>query len=169
MGLAVIFMALYFMPQAEKWLKVKPSSYKALSQALMLPDTGIVATKTGIRGRLDLVKSPHLRFAPGLSLKYTQAVDAHGFVFRDGDSMFSLYKKDTGNDFPKFMLSRAGYVMVPEPEDILVIPKNGGTAIAACLHLRVECLNTSDCNDGINATIDTCTNPGTSNAYCSHD
>lgn len=135
MSLTVLFMALFFMPQAKNLLKATPSSYKGLSQALVMPDTRTVLTKTGIRGRLDLVKSPHLRFAPGLSLTYPDAVDTAGFVFRDGDSMYGLYSIDKNRKglFPEFMLSWAGYLSAPERKNILVIPRNGGTAIAGAI------------------------------------
>ncbi|NNL76224.1 MAG: hypothetical protein HKO68_07810, partial [Desulfobacterales bacterium] len=51
-------------------IQVKPSPYKSISQILQFPNSQIIETTTGIRGRNDRVKTPHIRFAPGLSLKY---------------------------------------------------------------------------------------------------
>ena len=58
---------LFFFPQITK---VSPSPYKSLSQMLQFPDTKIMETSTTLQGRMDEVKSPYIRFAPGLSLKF---------------------------------------------------------------------------------------------------
>ena len=125
--------SLFLMTQRGKPLiQVKPSPYKALSQILQFPKTRIVETKTDIRGRTERVKTPYIRFAPGLSLKYTEALPDQQAVYLDGDNPFVLYefKEKTDSRFAAFMLSYSGYFLLPAPTNVLVIAAGGGSAIA---------------------------------------
>jgi len=133
-GLAIILFAAVILTSAGgKLTQVKPSPYKALSQILQFPNTQTVATTTGIRGRIDRVKSPYIRFAPGLSLKYMHELPAQQAVFRDGDNQYVLYDlKHRSNAilFAKYLLSYSGYHLHPNPESVLLIGSGGGSAIA---------------------------------------
>jgi len=116
-------------------IHVVPSPYKALGQILQFPATNIVETRTGVRGRIDRVKTPYMRFAPGLSLKYPHSLPKQHAVYTDGDSPMVLYnlkgKKDA--DFARFMLSYAGYYLVQDPESVLLILQGGGSAVPSAL------------------------------------
>jgi hypothetical protein len=128
-GLGIFFVAVFLVVfSSRSVLEVKPSPYKALSQAFLFPDTRIVETVNSIRGRLDSVKSPYIRFAPGLSLKYTEALPIQSAIFTDGDDRFVVYKLPPQNDnrFSGFTLSFAEYLLVPNPEDVLLIQSGGG-------------------------------------------
>lgn len=122
-------------PAGVSLIRVNPSPYKALSQVLRFPESRIVATMTGIKGRIDRVKSPYIRFAPGLSLKYTEALPRQHAVFTDGDNQFVLYditeKKDAR--FAEFTLSYSGYHLVRDPEKILLVEHGGGSAIPCAI------------------------------------
>jgi hypothetical protein len=124
---------LYF--AARGALGVAPSEYKALSQALRFPETRIIETQTSIRGRTDRVKGPHLRFAPGLSLKFTGAVPSAQAVFSDGDRPLYLYdlRTDQDREFARFTLSFAGYRIGAPPAKVLIVTDGGGLAPACAL------------------------------------
>ncbi len=135
-GLGILFVAILLIVFLSRSIvEVKPSQYKALSQALLFPDTRIVETVNSMRGRLDSIKSPYIRFAPGLSLKYTEALPCQSAVFTDGDDQFVLYKPLSQNEnrFSRFTLAFAGYLLVPNPEDVLLIQHGGGLAIPCAL------------------------------------
>ena len=133
-GLGVIlFAAAIVIPGNEKLIQVNPSPYKALSQILQFPKTQIVSTTTDIRGRVDRVKSPYIRFAPGLSLKYMNELPPQYAVFRDGDSQYIFYDFDQNSNaerFAKYLLSYIGYYLRPNPERVLLIGNGGGSAVA---------------------------------------
>ena len=133
-GLAIILFAAFILTSANgKLIQVKPSPYKALSQILQFPDTKIIATTTGIRGRIDRVNSPYIRFAPGLSLKYMDELPEQYAVFRDGDNQYVFYdlkNKQHAVRFAKYMLSYSGYHLRPDPEKVLLIDHDGGSAVA---------------------------------------
>jgi hypothetical protein len=116
-------------------VKVKPSPYKKLSQTLLFPHTRITETINSIRGRFEGIESPHLRFAPGLSLKYKGMLPDQATTFKDGDNPLFLYQIKSQNDaqFSKFTLPYTGYFLVPHPKHILVIQHGGGSAIPCAL------------------------------------
>ena len=61
------------------------SQFKDISKALLLPDAEIKMEKTSPYGPIQAVTSPVLRYAPGLSLKANQPVNASTAVFINGD------------------------------------------------------------------------------------
>jgi hypothetical protein len=52
------------------------SDFKALARATELPDAEVLSSRPGLAGRLSVIRSDSLRFAPGLSLDWTGAVPA---------------------------------------------------------------------------------------------
>jgi len=116
-------------------VQVKPSPYKKLSQVLLFPHIRITETTNSIRGRFENIESPHLRSAPGLSLKYKGLLPDQTSIFKDGDNPLFIYQLKSKNDaqFSKFTLPFSGYLLVPHPKHILVIQHGGGSAIACAL------------------------------------
>lgn len=127
-GLGILLIAGLIAVAAGSLIQVKPSPYKAVSQMLQLPDTRIIATTAGIRGRIDSVKSPYIRFAPGLSLKYTDRLPRQWAALKDGDDPFIFYNllPSAQEGFANFTLPYAGYQLAPNPENILLIQRGGG-------------------------------------------
>ena len=132
-SLLLVFSALFTLTSRGATLvRVKPSAYKALAQMLQFPDTKIVATTDSIRGRIDQVETPHLHFAPGLSLKSTEALPEQSAVFKDGDNQLVLYNlapNPAKARFAAYMLSYSGYYLRPNPNQVLLILNGGGSAI----------------------------------------
>jgi hypothetical protein len=61
------------------------SQYKSLSMALNLPDAEVVIEKSSPYGHLHVVRSPVLRYAPGLSLAFTGNVPVRDIIFNNGN------------------------------------------------------------------------------------
>jgi hypothetical protein len=134
--LAILLVAGMFVSAGGKeMIKIRPSPYKALSQSLQFPDTRVTATITGIRGRYDNVHSPYNRFAPGLSLKFTDTLPSQQATFKDGDDPLYLYNITSPKDawFSRFTLPYAGYLLAPDPEHVLVVQTDGGSSIPCAL------------------------------------
>jgi hypothetical protein len=134
---ALLFSAglLFTSPGMQPTIEVKPSPYKALSQLLQFPKTRITETSNSIQGRIHRVNTPYIRFAPGLSLKYTEALPQQEASFKDGDNLIVTYKVKEKNDalFAQYMLSYAGYTLVRHPGNVLLIEHDGGSALACAL------------------------------------
>jgi len=127
----VLAAAVLVMIQGHTLVRVNPSPYKALSQTLQFPRTRVVETVTGIRGRFDSVKSPYIRFAPGLSLKFTDRLPDQTATYRDGDSPVFFYDPLplSGENPCRFTLFYSGYLLNPAAENILLIQRGGGSSI----------------------------------------
>ncbi len=135
-GLGIVIIAGILMTtEGGAIVRIKPSQYKRLSQTLQFPHTRIIETINSIRGRFDRIESPHIRFAPGLSLKYNGTLPGQTAMFKDGDNPFFLYQLTFQKDeaFSKFTLSYSGYLLVPRPENILVVQHGGGSAIPCAM------------------------------------
>ena len=116
-------------------VQVKPSPYKNLSQILLFPRTRIIETINSIRGRFEDIESPHLRFAPGLSLKYKGMLPDQTATFKDGDNPLFLYQLKSKNDaqFSKSTLPYIGFFLAVHPKHVLLIQHGGGSAIPCAL------------------------------------
>jgi len=133
--------ALTIMVSGAGWLEVSPSVYKSLYQHLQFPDTRIAFHKTGLRGDVDLVESPYLRFAPGLSLTFTDTLPPQSAVYVDGDTPLYLYHITPAKDvlgFARHTLSYGGYRMRSGNRCVLLIPEDGGVSIACALASGAE-------------------------------
>ena len=62
-----------------------PSEFKSLSRAMQLPEAQTTPGKNSPYGFMQIFSSPALRYAPGLSLIYPDAVPVHRAVFNNGD------------------------------------------------------------------------------------
>jgi hypothetical protein len=62
-----------------------PSEFKGLSRAMQLPEAQLTLEKNSPYGFLQVFSSPALRYAPGLSLTYPDAVPVCRAVFNNGD------------------------------------------------------------------------------------
>ena len=112
-------------------VRVEPSDYKSLRQYLRMPGTRVTATHTDIRGRLDVVESPFIRQAPGLSLKYQKTLPPQTAIFRDGDDPFTLYpaKHSEALAFAHYLPSSLAYAIRSPVNRVLLAIQNGGSAI----------------------------------------
>ena len=141
LSLVIFLGAIYLVtPYGDSLIRVKPSAYKAISQILQFPDTHIEKTFTHIRGRTDRVTSPHIRFAPGLSLRYMETIAPQDAMFKDGDNQLVLYPPDLpeGTRFAAFTLPHSGYYIRPKAQKAFVVLQGGGSAIASILVSRIR-------------------------------
>jgi len=151
----IIFSAILISPLGDFIIKIKPSQYKALSQSLRFPDTRIIRTVTDLRGRIDHVKSKYIRFAPGLSLKFTEKLPVQKSGFKDGDNQFVLYDLQTQKDalFSKFTLPYSGYVLATNVANVLLIQHGGGSAIPGAIASGAKKITIIEQNPEIAETV----------------
>ncbi len=75
-----IFLSIFFSPTT-----LKPSEYKDISKTMLLPDAVIEYEKSSPFGLLQIVSSPVLRYAPGVSLSYRESFPVRKAVFNNGN------------------------------------------------------------------------------------
>ncbi len=131
---ALAALAIYLLtPAGETITDVVPSPYKGLPQVLKFPSTQITARHSSIRGRIDRITTPYIRFAPGLSLRHTDRLPAQDAVYTDGDNQLVLYDLVGGprnTRFAKRLLSYVGYFLQGNPERVLLVLAGGGSSVA---------------------------------------
>ncbi len=151
----LLFFLAFFCPEGIMPMQVKPSPYKQLSRMLLFPDTHIIETSNTIKGRIDSVKSPYIRFAPGLSLKFKGILPEQKALFRDADHQFVLYDilphKNTA--FASFTLPYCGYLLNENPENVLLIQDGGGSAIPCAIESNAKKITIIEQNHTIATTL----------------
>jgi hypothetical protein len=114
-------------------LEIRPSPYKLLPQVLQFPETAVVSRSNTIRGRLYRLESPYIRFAPGLSLRYSGGLPPASFLVEDGDGLFVLYDlaDDRSAAFSRFLHSYAGYAVRADRsvDRVLILQAGGGLSL----------------------------------------
>ena len=70
------------------------SEYKGFSKILSLPDSEIFVKENSVHGEISLIKSPSLRYAPGLSLVFKNKVPTSNSAFVNGNWKGPLIDSD---------------------------------------------------------------------------
>lgn len=81
----LILIILFFYPP-----RLTPSEYKDISKTMLLPDAKVEYRKSTPHGFVEIVSSPILRYAPGVSLAYRDSFPVRKVVFNNGNWMGCL-------------------------------------------------------------------------------
>ncbi len=123
------------------WLSFRVSSFKALPVALKYPEAKHLITRWNAISRIDVIDSPAVRYAPGLSLLYTQNLPPQLGLSIDGSELNAITGcktlKDSSLDFLSFLPSSLPYFLLEQPR-VLVIEPKGGLDILAALHFNAS-------------------------------
>ncbi len=111
--------------------RLQISPYKALMVALRYPGARLLDTRWDGAGRLDVIESGGVRFAPGLSLEFQGGLpDQVGLCVDAGNlNAATRFSGDTEDlRFAEFLPASLAYVLT-EPRDVLVMEPMGGLDI----------------------------------------
>ena len=132
------------------WLEPVPSPYKGLSLALTVPETRVIAERSGPLGRLSVIESPGvpLRHAPGLSLATRLVPPEQLGVFTDGDGL-SAMTRFTGDFKPLGYLDQQTmalpFHLIDRPAT-LVLGAGGGADVLRALYHRASRIDVVELN-----------------------
>lgn len=114
------------MPILYGFLTLQISPYKGLMQALKDDDGRLIKTIYSSHSRLDVFENPRMKFAPGLSLVYTEPIPRGVGVALDGDVVGVMIdeKQIMSYEFFSFMPSALPYFL-KETKDVLVVGFKG--------------------------------------------
>jgi SAM-dependent methyltransferase len=133
--LAGIVIVLLFILAARPFLlPIRISQFKELSQTLRLPGARVIEERSSPLALLSVVESPQvpLRFAPGLSLNYTEELPPQIGIFSDGSGLTAVTRQDPYLDF---VPSAAPYHLRESFERVAIIGAGGGAEVhSALLH-----------------------------------
>ncbi|MCK9291459.1 MAG: hypothetical protein WCR58_09010 [Bacteroidales bacterium] len=111
-------------------IQLPVSEFKSISKTLNLPESEIYLERKSPYGHIQLVRSPVLRYAPGLSLSFEAEVPVVDMLFCNGNwvgPIIGLSQFDTTH-FLDFTTHAMSY-RISTPENVLIL--EGGTALFA--------------------------------------
>ena len=110
------------------------SPYKDLIQLLRYPKSKIIATYRNSSSRVDIVKSPTIRYAPGLSYKYKKKVPVQLGITIDGENLKGIARS---NSFTEYLPQAVLYKLSHKPK-VLILESGGGLDISLVLKKKVK-------------------------------
>lgn len=127
------------------WLSLRISSFKALPFALRYPQSQLILTKWNAISRIDVLESPAVRFAPGLSLLYDKNLPSQLGLSIDGGELNAITSFNKPNDqtleFLASLPSSLAYSLVKNPKVLIIEPKGGLDTLTAFVnkasHIKV--------------------------------
>lgn len=137
---AVPIFLLFWQPA---FLNLAISPYKSLSAALMYPGARLLETRWNAFSRVDILESPAVRTAPGLSLQYLDPLPRQMGLTVDADRMNAITNaQDNLQDqeamrFLSALPSSFPY-QVLKPERVLVFDPMGGLEVLNAIYHRTK-------------------------------
>jgi predicted membrane-bound spermidine synthase len=121
------------------WMNFRISPFKALPLALKYPQAELLATRWDALSRIDILKTPASRYAPGLSLLYGGELPPQLGLSQDGGELSALTSfkglDDASLRFLSCLPSSFAYSLVQNPKTLILGPK-GGLDVLAALYFR---------------------------------
>lgn len=113
--------------------EVVPSPYKALNQFRLNPDAQIIATYQNAHSRVDVVESPTIHSAQGLSLTYFGDLPPQIGLLVDGSSLLVVSQaSQISENLLKALPVSVAYTILESP-DVLLLGSGGGMDALAAL------------------------------------
>ncbi|MFQ5793698.1 MAG: SAM-dependent methyltransferase [Candidatus Bipolaricaulia bacterium] len=111
------------------------SEFKGLSKTLHLPETEIIAERYSPLGLIDVVRSPAIRRAPGLSLTFQESVPSQLGLFIDGSSIGAISDASQIAELTYLdaLSSALPYHLLHTPE-VLLLGMGGGEGVLQALY-----------------------------------
>ena len=130
--------AIVFQPRI---MDIRMSPYKSLPTYLRFPDSRVIYSKENSYARLDLIESPSIKSAPGISLQYQKIPPPQHGITIDGDNLSAITRieNDVAElEFFEFLPTSIFFTAKPAPEEVLVIEPGGGMDVAGALYFGGE-------------------------------
>ncbi|MFQ6084282.1 MAG: hypothetical protein ACE5WD_13120 [Candidatus Aminicenantia bacterium] len=144
--LALITAIVFLNPPS--WLEIHISPYKALPIALKYPDAKHLLTKWSPVSRVDVVDSPLVRFAPGMSLAYQGSIPKQYGISIDGGELNAItqFKPTYENlEFLDFLPTSLAYKLGSNNEILLINPRGGLEILVALVNgaKSIDCVESN--------------------------
>jgi hypothetical protein len=111
------------------WLSFRISPYKALPVALKYPQAKHLLTRWNSISRVDILESPAIRYAPGLSLLYEKEFPPQLGLSTDGGELSAITRIEDWEqprlEFLSYLPSSLAYSLTESPHTLIIEPKGG--------------------------------------------
>ena len=125
------------------------SEYKPLSKTLNLPGSKIIMEESSPYGLIDVVQSSHIRYAPGLSIKFPGTVAVNNAVFNNGNWYGALipFGKDS-IDYFKHTTEYFPY-LINKRKDVLILGAGTGRRIISAIKSNASTITAVEQNKAV--------------------
>ncbi len=135
------------------WIRLVPSEYKDLSQALQIGGARVVAERSSPLGLVTVVESPRVPFrhAPGLSLAAPSEPPPQLGVFVDGDGPSALVRYDGQREplaYLDYLTSALPYHLLSRPR-VLVLGAGAGADVLQAIYHDARAIDAVELNPQI--------------------
>jgi hypothetical protein len=130
----ITFGLIYLMLWPPALFSVRLTPYKALSQARLYPGSEIVFQAWNAFSRVDVLSSPGIRSAPGLSFAYPGSLPPQLGLSIDGDNLVPI-SKPTEPELTHYLPLTLAFELRPGA-DALILEPGGGLAVLAALNAK---------------------------------
>ena len=127
-SLTVIIVNLFIYLLQPGFVRLRISQYKGLQVALRYPGAGHLRTYNSPFSRIDTFRSPAVRFAPGLSLRYLDPLPEQVGFSIDGGDIGAITKAGESPTFLRYLPSALPYE-IGGKDDVLIIDPKGGLQV----------------------------------------
>ncbi|MDH4233179.1 MAG: hypothetical protein OEW04_14265, partial [Nitrospirota bacterium] len=129
----IFIMNILFAYVHPQFIEPRISPYKPLETALRFPGAEHLKTYYSPFNRVDLFKSPAVRFAPGLSFKYLRDLPEQTGISMDAGDIHAITEDRDRKDlaFLAYLPSSVPYELSPKKEVLIVEPRGGLSVLQA--------------------------------------
>ena len=139
------------------WLTFHISEFKAMPLSLRYPGANHLFTKWNAISRVDIIDSPAVRYAPGLSLLYMRNLPQQLGLLIDGGELSAITHMEKPNDisfeFLSYLPSSLPYFLLDRPR-VLVLEPKGGLDVLSAIHYKASKVKVIENNPLINDILD---------------
>jgi len=131
-----IVVVLLLLSNVPSILQMNISPYKSLNVALRYPDAELLYTEWNAFSRVDVVKSPYVRYAPGLSYEYRRAIPPQRGTTVDANALSAITRYDgtpASIEFTGSLPMSLAYQLQKEP-GVLILGSGGGLDVLTALY-----------------------------------
>ncbi len=158
-GLLLVLVGGFYALHASDVLHIRLSPYKGLSTNLNLPEAEVVARRFSPLGRLEVLRSPAFRHAPGLSLVAPATPAPQLGLFLDAESAGALTRFDGRREplaFLDWTSTAAPYHLLSEPAAarVLLLGTGGGSDVLLAFYHSTGRIEAVELNPQIIALVE---------------
>ncbi|MGQ9694649.1 MAG: hypothetical protein ACUVWV_07880 [Thermodesulfobacteriota bacterium] len=130
---------LIFLCWPPSFLDLRLSNYKPLKAALLYPGAQLLETHWNVFGRIDILESPALRTAPGLSLLFLDSLPPQIGLAIDAERLTAITKMNDREaikkemPFIEFLPASFPYLLI-KPESVLILEPMGGLEVLTAFY-----------------------------------
>jgi hypothetical protein len=130
------------------------SQYKSIQKALLLTEARIIDQKSSPYGLVELVRSPVLRYAPGLSLNYTKPVPSRDILYHNGDWLGAVIPAPPPDSLTilSFTAGALPYA-VRQPGKVLIMYSGAGENIALARSCQADSIDAVEPNRTVTSLL----------------